>query len=182
MNYKNKHFKILEKEDENQFNDYRDVIEDEKQKYKKEKLSQLPVHQLIKQIKLYELLWDFDAVSLYPSAMLDEKSNYPRIETAYVYTDDINDELVEKFNTANFTERSAIVKIKYYNPKNLIVQHLQVKERENIIAINRIRNGYIIDTLISVDNQESVKIGAKVVEVFEGVIIERNLKHLVLEI
>ena len=54
--------------------------------------------------KLDELLWDFDAVSLYPSAMWDEKSLYPRIDTGYAYTTDVNDELVENFNTANFTQ------------------------------------------------------------------------------
>ena len=47
----------------------------------------------------------------------------------YVYTPDMNNELVEKLNSGNFTQGSAILKIKYYNPKNLIVQHLPVKER-----------------------------------------------------
>ena len=32
------------------------------------------------------------------------------------------------------------------------------------------RNGYIIDTLTSVDIQQIVKIGGKVIEIFEGVI------------
>ena len=81
MEYKNKHFKIFEKKYESQFDDYRDEDIDKKEKYINEKLSQLPIHQLIKQIKLEELLWDFDATSLYPSAMWDEKSIYPRIET-----------------------------------------------------------------------------------------------------
>ena len=36
---------------------------------------------------------DFDAVSLYPSAMWDENSIYPRIETGSAYTKDMNDEL-----------------------------------------------------------------------------------------
>ena len=36
------------------------------------------------------------------------------------------------------------------------------------------RNGYIIDTLTSVDNQEIVKTGRKVVEFFEGVIYREN--------
>ena len=49
--------------------------------------------------------------------MWDKKSIYPRIETGYVYQSDMNDELVEKFNTGNFTKGSAILKIKYYNPK-----------------------------------------------------------------
>ena len=52
----------------------------------------------------------------------------------------MNDELVEKFNTGNFTQGSAILKIKYYNSKNSIVQHLLVKERENLFEINRMRN------------------------------------------
>ena len=97
--------------------------------------------------------------------MWDEKSIYPRIETGYAYRSDMNDELVEKFNTGNFTKGSAILKIKYYNPKNLIVQHLPVKEREKKIEINRMRNGYIIDYLTSVDLQEIVKIGGKVIEI-----------------
>ena len=69
LNYKNKHFKIFENEHENQFNDYRVEDVEEKEKFINEKLSQLPIHQLLKQIKLDELLWDFDAVSLYPSVM-----------------------------------------------------------------------------------------------------------------
>ena len=141
MEYKNKYFKIFEKEYENQFDDYRDENIEEKEKYINEKLSQLPIHQLIKQIKLEELLWDFDATSLYPSAMWDEKSIYPRIETGYAYTRDMNNELVEKFNNQTFNQGSAILKIKYYNPKNLVVQHIPVKEKEKKIEINRMRNG-----------------------------------------
>ena len=38
------------------------------------------------------------------------------------------------------------------------------------------RNGYIIDTLTSVDIQEIVKIGGKVVEIYEGVIYRKNFK------
>ena len=176
MEYKNTHFKIFEKEYEDQFDDYRDENIDEKEKYINEKLSQLPIHQLIKQIKLEELLWDYDATSLYPSAMWDEKSIYPRIETGYAFTRDMNKILVHRFNNQNFTQGSAILKIKYYNPKNLIVQHLPIKEKEKKIEINRMRNGYIIDTLTSVDIQEIVKIGGKVVEIYEGVIYRENFK------
>ena len=38
------------------------------------------------------------------------------------------------------------------------------------------RNGYIIDTLTSVDIQEIVKIGGKVIEIYEGVIYRENFK------
>ena len=38
------------------------------------------------------------------------------------------------------------------------------------------RNGYILDTLTSVDIQEIVKIGGKVIEIYEGVIYRENFK------
>ena len=176
MRYKKKYYDIYEKEYESQFNDYRLENEDDKEKYINEKLGNLRIHKLIKQIELVHLLWDFDAVSLYPSAMWDEKSIYPRIETGYAFTTDMNDELVEKFNNQTFTKGSAIFKIKYYNPKNLIVQHTPIKEKEKKIEINRMRNGYIIDTLTSVDIQEIVKIGSEVIEIYEGVIYRENFK------
>ena len=67
-------------------------------------------------------------------------------------------------------------KIKYYNPPNIILQHLPVKEEVNKIEVNRLRNGYITDTLTSVDIQEIVKIGGRVVEIYEGVIYRENFK------
>ena len=88
----------------------------------------------------------------------------------------MNDELVEKFNTGNFNQGSAILKIKYYNPKSLIVQHLPVKKRVNKMEIIRMRNGYITDTLISVDIQEFVKIGGRVIGIYEGVFYRKNFE------
>ena len=108
--------------------------------------------------------------------MWDEKSLHPRFQTGYISTKDMKDELVEKFNTGNFSEGSAILKIKYYNPRDLIVQHLSIKEKEKKIEINRMRNGYIIDHLTSVDIKEIVKIGGKVIEIYEGVIYRENFK------
>ena len=81
MRYKKKHYKVFEKEYENQFDDYRLENEEEKEKYINKKLSELRLHKILKRIELIHLLWDFDAVSLYPSAMWDESSIYPRIET-----------------------------------------------------------------------------------------------------
>ena len=56
MEYKNKHFKIFEKEYENQFNDYRDENEEEKQEYINKKLTELRLHKIIKRIELVELI------------------------------------------------------------------------------------------------------------------------------
>ena len=176
LKYKKKYYDVYKKEYENQFNDYRDENEDDKEKYIIKKLGDLRIHKLLKQRNLIDLLWDFDATSLYPSAMWDEKSIYPRIEFGYAFTRDMNKFLVHKFNNGNFNQGSAILKIKYYNPKNLIVQHLPVKEKEGKLEINRMRNGYIIDTLTSVDIQEIVKLGGKVIEIYEGVIYRENFK------
>ena len=88
----------------------------------------------------------------------------------------MNNEHVENFNTVDFNQGSAILKIKYFNPKNLVVQHLPIKERVNKIEINRMKNGYIVDHLTSVDIQETVKIGGKVIEIYEGVIYRENFK------
>ena len=38
------------------------------------------------------------------------------------------------------------------------------------------RNGYIVDTLNSVDIQEIVKTGGKVIQIYEGVIYRENFK------
>ena len=72
-------------------------------------------------------------MSLCPSAMWDENSNYSRIETGYAFRRDMNKKLVINFNTGIFIQESAILKTKYYNPRDLVVQHLPIKEREKKI-------------------------------------------------
>ena len=57
--------------------------------YINKKLSQLPIHQILQRLKLVDLMWDNDCVSLYPSAMWDTESIYPKIETGYAFTKDI---------------------------------------------------------------------------------------------
>ena len=108
--------------------------------------------------------------------MWDKNSIYPKIETGYAFEKHMNDELVENFNNQIFTQGSAILKIKFYNPKNLIVQHPIVKEKEKKIEINRMRNGYITQVLTSVDIQEIVKIGGRVPEIYEYVICREFFK------
>ena len=45
--------------------------------------------------------------------MWDENRIYPRIETGYAYTMDMNGDIVEKFNNAIFSQGSALLKNKY---------------------------------------------------------------------
>ena len=86
MGYKNNHLKIIKEEYESQFDDYRKIDQDEMDENVNKRLGELPVHKLLQQLSLIDLLWDFDAVSLYPSAMSDPQSIYPRIETGYAFT------------------------------------------------------------------------------------------------
>ena len=66
---------------------------------------------------------------MYPSAMWDENSFYPRIETGYAFTKDMNEKLVEKINNQTFNQGSAILIKKYYNPPKVIVQHIPKKKK-----------------------------------------------------
>ena len=53
---------------------------------------------------------------------------------------------------------------------------MPVKEKVKNVEGNRMRNGYIIDTLTLVDFCEIVKIGGRVVEIYEGVLYRENFK------
>ena len=89
---------------------------------------------------------------------------YPKIETGLAFKPHMNDVYVKAFNDQTFNEdsdESAILTIKYYNPPNLIFQHLPVKEKVEKVKVDRMRTGCIIDTLTSVDIQEIVKLVEK---------------------
>ena len=122
---------------------------------------------------------DFAVKSLYPSAMWDENSVYPKIETGFAFKPHLNTTFVDAFNNQTFNEdgdESAILANKYYNPPNLIFQLLPVKEKVKKIEVNSMRNGYIIDTLTSLDIQEIVKFGGKEILIYQGVIYRENFK------
>ena len=143
------------------------------------KLNMLSIHKDLSKSNSNKTQMDYDANSLYPSAMWDENAVYPKIETGFAFKPDMNNVYVEAFNNQNFNEdgdESAILTKKYYNPPNLIFQHLPIKEKGKKIEVNRTRNGYIIDTLTCVDNQEIVEIGGKVIQIYEGVIYRENFK------
>ena len=116
---------------------------------------------------------DFDATSLFPSAMWDKISLYPKKETGLTFKPHKIDSCKEAFNirTSNQnSNESAILRKKCYNPPDLIFQHLPVRAKFRNIEINRMRIGYIFDILTSADNQEIVIIVGKVIEIHEGVI------------
>ena len=174
-----KHEKQYGKEFDSNYNDYRDINQKEKEKYVNKKLNMLPIHNKLSKLNLNKTQMDYDATSLYPSAMWDENSVYPKMETGFAFKPYMNDVYVKAFNNQSFNEdgnESGILTIKYYNPPDLIFQHLPIKEKVKKVDVNRMRNGYIIDTLTSVDICEIVKIGGKVNEIYEGVIYRENFK------
>ena len=177
--YTNEQGKIIENEYDSKFKNYRDIDEEERTENINKELNKLPIHKKLQKLNLNDVMMDFDATSLYPSAMWDENSVYPKTESGFAFKPHMNNVYVEAFNNQTFNQdgdESAILRIKNYNPRNLIIQHLPVKEKVENIEVNRMRNGYIIDTLTSVDICEFVEIGGRVVEIYEGVIYRENFK------
>ena len=128
----NKYEKEHAKEFDSKYDDYRDIDEKEKTGYINKKLNKLPIHKKLSKLDSNKTQMDFDATSLYPSAIWDENSLYPKLETGFAFKPYMNDVYVEAFNNQSFNEdgdESAILTTKYYNPPNLIFQHLPVKEK-----------------------------------------------------
>ena len=166
--YTNEQQKILEDEHDSQFNDYRDNDEEERTEHINKELNKLSIHKKSQKLNLNDVMMDFDATSPYRSAMWDENSVYPKIESGFAFKPHMNNVYVEAFNNQTFNQdgdESALLRIKYHNPPNLIFQHLPVKEKVKNVEVNRMRTGYIIDTLTSVDICEIVKIGGGVNEI-----------------
>ena len=175
----NKYEEEYEKEFDSKYNDYRDINPKEKEKYVNKKLNLLSIHKQLSKLNLKKTQKCYDGKSLYPSAMYDCESVYPKIETGFAFKPRMNKTFVEAFNNQTFNEdgdESAIITIKYYNPPDLIFQPLPIKEKVKRLEVNRMRNGYIIDTLTAVDICEIVNIGGKVIEIYEGVVFRENFK------
>ena len=92
----------------------------------------LPIHEKVSKLNLKKTQMCYDGNSLYPSAMWDCNSVYPKIETGFAFKPHMNKAYVEAFNNQTFNEdgdESAILTIKNYNPPNPMFQHLPVKEK-----------------------------------------------------
>ena len=175
----NKHRKIIENENDSQFDDYRDINQEERTEYINNKLSKLTVHEKLQKLTPNDVMMDFHATSLYPSAMWDESSVYPKLETAFAFKPEMKKTYVNAFNNQTFNEdgdEPAILRIKQYHPPDIIFEHLPVKEKDENIEVNRIRNGYINATLKSIAICEFFETGAKVIEIYEGLIYRENFK------
>ena len=122
---------------------------------------------------------NFDASSLYPAAMWDENSVFLKMEIGFASKQHMNNIYVEAFNNQTFSrdgKKNALLQTKYYNPLDLIFQHLPIKKTVKNFEVNRMRIRYIVDVLTSVDFQENVKLGGKLTEFSEGVIYCGNFE------
>ena len=112
--YTNKQRKILEDEYDSQFQDYRDIIQEERTKYINHELSKLSIHEKLGDLNLDIVLIYFDATSLYPSAMYDEKSVNPKTEIGFVFISHMNKTYVDAFKNQPINQdgnESAISKL-----------------------------------------------------------------------
>ena len=80
-------------------------------------------------IDLYITKMDFDATRFHPSARWDKSSVYPKVESEFAFKPHMKDMYVESFNNQTFNQdgnKSAILKIKNYNPPDLVFHNLPV--------------------------------------------------------
>ena len=110
----NKYEKQYAKACDSKSDEYRDIDQEKKTDYINKKLNMLSTHKDLSQLDLNKIQTEFDATSLYPSAMWDKFAVYPKIETGYAFQPHKNDVFVNEFNNQTFNQDgnySAILKI-----------------------------------------------------------------------
>lgn len=134
----------------------------------------------LKEINLSNMMTAVDVNSLYPSAMSDLNSEYPRIETVRKFNKDEEKELLNKFNTQTFRPKTGIFKILYKYPDDMFFSPIFCKDtvisNKEKIEVLRSRTGQCCDILTSVDIQEIVRCGGRIIRIFDGMIFEENFK------
>ena len=88
--------KISRKEPDSKYDDYGHTKQIEKVFFNN-KLNILLIHEWLSKLDLNKTQMDYDAISLYLSAMWDENSVFPRIESGYRSEPHMNDILVYDF-------------------------------------------------------------------------------------
>ena len=126
-----KYEKLYAKQIDSKYDDFRDFIQKAKTDLINNKIQMIASHEQVSKLDLYKTPMDSGATSLYPSAMWDKNSVFPKIGTRFSFWPHMNDVYVKPVKDQTFNqngEESAKLKIKHYNPPNLIFQHSPVKE------------------------------------------------------
>ncbi|ESO99914.1 hypothetical protein LOTGIDRAFT_158072 [Lottia gigantea] len=142
------------------------------------------VHSRLKKIECTKLM-AFDANGLYASAMSDLDSEYPRAESGRPFLPEEEKEFVKLFNKQKFRPRTAILTVWFDYPKNMFFQPIPAKDKITFTNKEgkketgnkiRFRKGFCHDVLTSVDIQEIVKAGGRIIRILDGIVYEENFK------
>ena len=98
---------------DSKFDHERDINLKEKIYFLKIKLNMLAVHEQLSKSDLNNTQMEFDATLLYPFAMREKNSVFPKEETGIAFKPHMNDVYVEAFNIQTFNQNgdeSAILK------------------------------------------------------------------------
>ncbi|ESO99335.1 hypothetical protein LOTGIDRAFT_158421 [Lottia gigantea] len=118
--------------------------------------------------------------------MSDLDSEYPKAESARPFLPEEEEKkFVKLFNEQKFIPRTAILKVWFNYPKNMFFQPIPAKDK--ITFTNKegkketgskigFRNGFCSDVLTSVDIQEIVKAGGRIIRILDGIVYEENFK------
>ena len=92
-----------------------------KQNFVNVNFSDSTTHNKLKSSDVNNVKMEFDASSLYRSALWDKSSVCPKIECGFPFKPHMNSVYVESFNSQTFKQNgndSVILKIKFYNPRD----------------------------------------------------------------
>ncbi|ESO96064.1 hypothetical protein LOTGIDRAFT_160047 [Lottia gigantea] len=121
-----------------------------------------------------------------------EKTEYPRAEGGRSFLPEEEKEFVKLFNKQKFRPRTAILTVWFDYPKNMFFQPIPAKDKITFTNKGgkketgtkiRFRNGFCHDVLTSVDIQEIVKAGGRIIRILETppyrdyILILRDLRN-----
>ena len=111
----NKYEKLFSKQVYSKNENFWEIVQKGKTEHINNELSLLPIHEELSKLELNIAQKDFDATSLYPSAMWDNDSVYPKIESCKAFKPHMIDMFFIKFNDKllnQYNDDSAILKMK----------------------------------------------------------------------
>ncbi|ESP02074.1 hypothetical protein LOTGIDRAFT_157220 [Lottia gigantea] len=117
--------------------------------------------------------------------MSELDSEYPKAESGRPFLPEENKEFDELFNEQKFRPRTAILTVWFKYPTNMFFQPIPAKDKitftnkegnkETFTKIS-FRNGFCSEVLTSVDIQEIVKAGGRIIRILDGIVYEENLE------
>ena len=160
---------------EARFGDYRRIIIKKLEDYIDRKVARIPVSKQLAVIDESDLLVSSDYIRLYPSAMAHLDSKWPKLESAKAIRPGDSDYLCELLNNGewNNLNKTGFFKVGHYSPKEIVFQHMSVREnafndrKNRCEEINRFRNSDRTQHLTCADIEEVVRSRGYIVKKFE---------------